>query len=146
MHLVLLITNCIFIATVIKMWNTLNNHKFMRKNECLMITKVVMNFSLSITQLLGNISDIVGLLMEINGMSNIQHYLKVTFYISLFDLINVIADFFTYFFLTLYLWWLLGLDETRFRGKNNDFKVSANVKTAEIKLDLMQRSDEPRLS
>jgi hypothetical protein len=84
--------------------------------------------------------------MEINGMSNIQHYLKVTFYISLFDLINVIADFFTYFFLTLYLWWLLGLDETRFRGKNNDFKVSANVKTAEIKLDLMQRSDEPRLS
>jgi hypothetical protein len=38
------------------------------------------------------------------------------------------------------MWWLLGLDQTRFRGNQNDFKVSANFKAADVKLDLMRVS------
>jgi hypothetical protein len=72
--------------------------------------------------------------------------MKVGLFIASFDVINVIGNFFVYFFLTMYLYWLLGLDETRFRGQKNDFKVSANVNSAEVKLDLLRESHAPRTS
>jgi hypothetical protein len=68
--------------------------------------------------------------------------MKVAITAGSFDLMNAIGGFVTYFFLTLYLWWLLGLDQTRFRGTQNDFKVSANVEAAEVKLDLMRESND----
>jgi len=80
--------------------------------------------------------------MSINSGSTYEEDMKVAISAGSFDLMNAIGGFVTYFFLTLYLWWLLGLDQTRFRGTQNDFKVSANVKAAEVKLDLMRESND----
>ena len=80
--------------------------------------------------------------MSINSGSTYEEDMKVAISAGSFDLMNAIGGFVTYFFLTLYLWWLLGLDQTRFRGTQNDFKVSANVEAAEVKLDLMRESND----
>ena len=79
--------------------------------------------------------------MSINSEYTFKEDMKVALTIGIFDMIYTIGVFVTYFFLTIYLWWLLGLDQTRFRGTQNDFKVSANVEAAEVKLDLMRPSN-----
>jgi hypothetical protein len=79
--------------------------------------------------------------MSINSESTFEEDMKVALITSSFDVINAIGGFVAYFFLTIYLWWLLGLDQTRFRGTQNDFKVSANVEATEVKLDLMRPSN-----
>ena len=40
---VLLITNLIFMGTIIKMWTLMTNHAYLRKNETLMITRWVID-------------------------------------------------------------------------------------------------------
>ena len=50
---VLCIANCIYLGTNVRMWITMKNYPYLRKNECLMVTKLLFNFSFMITQFLG---------------------------------------------------------------------------------------------
>ena len=48
--IVLGITNSIYLGTIVKMWTTMRHHAYLRKNEWLMVTKWVINFSFTICQ------------------------------------------------------------------------------------------------
>jgi len=48
--------------------------------------------------------------MSINSEYTFEEDMKVALTIGIFDMIYTIGVFVTYFFLTIYLWWLLGLD------------------------------------
>ena len=48
--IVLFITNVIFMGTIIKMWALMKNHAYLRKNECLMIARWVIDLIYTISQ------------------------------------------------------------------------------------------------